>query len=336
MVGRLKELRHLHYFERLLAEPDNELVQQAQAEGMLAVGYACAQVPPVLLALDRCFPVRLRGGENGFLDGVAALADAPTKLAEHTLRRYVRQLREMLRDMAAERGADVSDAALCAAVAERNELSRVLREIGALRTADNAPVTGYEFAVLNGISEACPARLILPKLRETLREIRRREPGEKPWYRARVAVVSGNAEPSVIREIEAAGVFAAADCAFCAPGRGEIVLRDGEDILTQIALHSMKASLCPRYADGDKTRQRRETVDALARQARADGIVFAQSPCCDAWALACALESHVMREDYGWSVLTVGGHDDARRLGAFVERLADERGRREKEAAEHG
>ena len=37
----MKDLKHLIYFENLLQEANNELVQQAKAEGEHALGYTC-------------------------------------------------------------------------------------------------------------------------------------------------------------------------------------------------------------------------------------------------------------------------------------------------------
>ena len=39
--GRMKDLKHLIYFENLLQEVNNELVRQAKEEGKLALGYTC-------------------------------------------------------------------------------------------------------------------------------------------------------------------------------------------------------------------------------------------------------------------------------------------------------
>lgn len=56
----MKDLKHLIYFENLLQEANNELVQQAKAEGKYAIGYTCYFMPEVLLDLPGCFSVRLR------------------------------------------------------------------------------------------------------------------------------------------------------------------------------------------------------------------------------------------------------------------------------------
>lgn len=62
----MRDLKHLLYFENLLQEANNELVQKAVKEdGKLALGYTCYHVPEVLLNLDNCVSVRLRARARG-------------------------------------------------------------------------------------------------------------------------------------------------------------------------------------------------------------------------------------------------------------------------------
>ena len=56
----MKDLKHLIFFENLLQDAQNELVQQAVNEGKRALGYNCYYIPEVLLNLGDCFSTRLR------------------------------------------------------------------------------------------------------------------------------------------------------------------------------------------------------------------------------------------------------------------------------------
>ena len=56
----MKDLKHLIYFEDLLQDAQNELVNKAKAQGRYALGYNCYYVPEVLLNLPGCFSSRLR------------------------------------------------------------------------------------------------------------------------------------------------------------------------------------------------------------------------------------------------------------------------------------
>ena len=64
----MKDLKHLYYFENLLQEANNELVQKAKAEGRIALGNVCAQIPEPLFNLPGCFGVRLRAPRTGSID----------------------------------------------------------------------------------------------------------------------------------------------------------------------------------------------------------------------------------------------------------------------------
>ena len=65
-------------------------------------------------------------------------------------------------------GIDVSDAAMRKAVEDFNELCDVITEIGSFRKLANPPITGYEFHVIQLVSQVCPHELILPYIKETL------------------------------------------------------------------------------------------------------------------------------------------------------------------------
>lgn len=64
----MKDLKHLIYFENLLQEAKNELVDEAIKDGNLAVAYTCYHIPEVLLNVGNCFSVRLRAPRTGSMD----------------------------------------------------------------------------------------------------------------------------------------------------------------------------------------------------------------------------------------------------------------------------
>ena len=64
----MKDLKHIHFFEQLLEQANNDLVRQAKAQGGVAVGYTCYYVPEALLNCGRAFSVRLRAPNTGSLD----------------------------------------------------------------------------------------------------------------------------------------------------------------------------------------------------------------------------------------------------------------------------
>jgi len=64
----MKDLKHLYYFERLLEDANNELVQQGLAEGKKCVATVCENIPEPLLNLPGAFSVRLRAPRTGSME----------------------------------------------------------------------------------------------------------------------------------------------------------------------------------------------------------------------------------------------------------------------------
>ena len=386
----MKDLKHLIYFESLLENADNELVEQAKADGGVCLGYTCFHIPEVLLNVDNCFSTRLRAPNTGSIDiatyymsnytcefaralleraieggyqyldaliGVDACSmmnrsmehfeilkvndkpnffvthcDMPFKITDYTIEGYRRQMRVHVLDRLHEVfGADTSDEALRKAVAEHNEVCRIISEISEMRKKQNPVITGYEFHVLNLVTYVCPKALILPYLRETLEELKKRRPDRKNPYRARVAIVGSEIDdPSLTKLIEGCGALVVSDryCFGSTPGREVIELNDEEDVLTQICRHYMEVSECARYISDEKVLQRRETSDRLAKEFGAEGIIYEQMKYCDYWGFERALVSHIMHDEYGWPVLSIdrlynnGNSGQLRtRVQAFVESL---------------
>ncbi len=386
----MKDLKHLIYFERLLENADNELVEKAKADGGVCLGYTCFHIPEVLLNVDNCFSTRLRAPNTGSIDiatyymsnytcefaralleraieggyqfldaliGVDACSmmnrsmehfeilqvndkpnffvthtDMPFKITDYTIKAYVQQMQAHVLDRLHEVfGADTSDAAIRKAVAEHNEVCRIISEIREMRKAENPVITGYEFHVLNLVTYVCPKALILPYLRETLEELKTREPDAKSPFRARVAIVGSEIDdPSLTKLIEGCGALVVSDryCFGSTPGREVIELNDEEDALTQICRHYMEVSECARYISDEKVLQRRETADRLAKEFNAEGIIYEQMKYCDYWGFERALVSHIMHDEYGWPVLSIdrlynnGNSGQLRtRVQAFVESL---------------
>ncbi len=359
----MRDLRHSVFFERLLGDVKNELVDEALAEGKKALGYSCYYVPEVLLNLDGCFSVRMRapgitdisiatyymsektcmysrslleraieGGYN-FFDALISTEtcgmmhrahehfemlnlvrdcnenffvshiDSPFVTKDYALKHYERQLRNhVLTKLSEVYGTDVSDEALRSAIEKHNELCRVVSEIGAYRKLENPPLTGYEFHLIELVSECCPHDLILPYLKETLEELKTRKPDEKPWYRVRVVLAGGeNDDPEFTKLIEDAGAFVVADryCFGSLPGREEIEIREGETPLSAVARHYIETNQCPRFMNPEKVHGRKAYLKQLAEEYHADGLIVQQMKFCEYWEYERMYCQHVMEEDYG-------------------------------------
>lgn len=269
--------------------------------------------------------------------------DVPYKVDEKSTAHYVKQLKiKVLNPLKEKFGVDTSDDSLKKALELHNEICRIITEIGEFRTEENPRITGYEFHILNLVTYCCPKYLIVDKLRETLEEIKTRQPNITKNFRARVVLVGSEIDdPDLTRLIEDSGALIVADrfCFGSFPGRQEIILTEGEDVLTSICKQYLEQSQCPRYMSRDKITQRREMVDNYARKFKADGIIYEQMKFCDYWGYERALASHVMNTEYGYPVLSLDRPYMSRtsgqlrtRIQAFVESLEIKILQKEKEA----
>lgn len=258
--------------------------------------------------------------------------DVPFKVTPHGLKHYENQIQKKVLDRLHENyGTDISDAAIRKAVAEHNEVCRILTEIGDFRKLDNPPITGYEFHVLCLVSYCCPKDLIVDKLRETLEEVKKRRPNRTKQHRARIVVVGSEIDDlDFTRTVEQSGALIVADrfCFGSFPGRQEIILTDDEPALTQVCRQYMEASQCARYMSHEKVHGRYEYVDKLAKEFNASGIIYEQMKFCELWGYERALASHVMAELYNYPTVCIDkeytGNASGQlrtRVQAFVESL---------------
>ena len=365
----MKDLKHLIYFEDLLQEAHNDLIRQAQDDGMKCIGYMCENVPEPLINLPGCFSSRLRAPRTGsidvgtyyltsflceysraileraleggynYLDAVITpdgctmlnrcvenmellkamgeskpgfffdYMEIPMKADYNGLDLYVLQCKNhILKPLAENYGIDTSDAAIRKAVDDHNKLCELIRAIGDFRKLDNPTITGYEYNVITLATYAAPKHLLIDKLEETLEELKTREPDPNPWFKARVLVVGSEVDDTdFIKVVEDSGAFVCADryCYGSLPGRDPIYLTDDEDALTQICRAYMNRAECPRMMDTASMDGRRSYVDEMAKEYKADGIIYQQMKFCDPWAYEKMMGSTILRDEYGWPVLSV-------------------------------
>lgn len=258
--------------------------------------------------------------------------DSPFNTKDYALKHYKNQIKKHILDRLHEvYDIDTSDEALKKAIDEHNEVCDIVSQIGAYRKLINAPITGYEFHLIELVSECCPQRLILPYLRETLEEIKTRVPDEKPWYKVRVVLAGGeNDDPQFTKLIEESGAFVVADryCFGSLPGREKIEIKDGETPLDAIARHYLETNECPRFMNPEKVSGRKQYLKKLSVDYKADGLIVEQMKFCEYWEYERLYCSHVMEEEYDLPFLgiekdyTTSSTGQLRtRFQAFVEAL---------------
>ena len=338
----MRDLKHLIYFEDLLQEANNELVRKGKEDGNLCLGYTCYFMPEVLLDLPGCFAVRLRaprctspdmasyymsgrtchygrslleraleGGFN-FIDAQLATETCTVtcRFQEHLdIDHYRKQLKihvlDFLKD---EYGVDTSDKAILKAIKINNEVNDIITEIGNFRKLDNPPITGYEFSVINLVSMVCPKYLIIDKLKETLKELKKREPDEKPNYKIKVLLAgSENDDPDFIKLIEGCGALVVADrhCYGSLESRQHIDIKEGEDPLTAVARHYLLTSQCARFMEQQEMRHRKQVLADYAKEYKADGIIVESNKFCEYWSFERMIDTIVLPRDFGYPVCSI-------------------------------
>ena len=334
-----------YYLTSFLCEYSRALLERAVEGGYNFAD--CIFTPDGCTMMNRCVEnMELLGTlgkdkENFFF----SYMEIPMKADDNGLNLYVVQCRNhILTPLKEHYGIDISDEAIRAAVKEHNKVCELIRAIGEFRKGEHPRITGYEFHIITMATYAAPKYLIMDKLEETLEELKTREPDPEFPYGARVVVVGSEVDDiDFIRLVEESGAYVCADryCYGSYPGRDPIELNDTEDALTQICRAYMYRGQCPRYMDSTKMDARRDYVAALAKEYGADGVIYQQMKFCDPWAYEKMLGSHILREEFGYPVLTVdrpyaiGSSGQMRtRVQAFVESIDIKKIRKEEHNGE--
>ena len=227
--------------------------------------------------------------------------DPPMKGDETNLDYYKAQIKLKVVDkLHEEYGIDTSEEAMRRAIDDHNEISRIITEIGNFRKADNPSITGYEFHVIQLVSQVCPHRLILPYLAETLEELKTREPEPKFPFRARVVLVGSEIDdPEFTKLIETCGAMVVVDryCFGSFPGREQIEIREGETAFDAICRHYLHWNQCARFMDGMKIDQRHSEVKKLADEFKADGVIYENMKFCEFWSYEKVLANHIFTNE---------------------------------------
>ena len=236
-------------------------------------------------------------------------ADVPFKKTVNSIDHYEGQLQAHVLDFLRDNyGVDTSDEALRKTIEEHNELCRIVQAIGAYRKLEQPTITGYEFHIINLVTTSCPKYLIIDKLRDTLEELKTREPDAKPQYRCKVLLAgSENDDPDFTKLIESCGALVVADlyCSGAMESRQPIEIREGETPLRAIARHYLLTSQCTRFMEQNEMRRRKQYIADLAKEYKADGIIVASNKFCEYWSYERVIDTIVLQRDFGFPVCSI-------------------------------
>ena len=227
--------------------------------------------------------------------------EIPMKADDNGLNLYTLQCtNHILKPLHEHYGIDISDKAIRQAVAEHNRICELIRAIGEYRKGDKPRITGYEFHVINLVSQVCPHYLIKPYLEETLEELKTREPEEKFPFRARVVLVGSEVDdPEFTKLIETCGAMVVADryCFGSFPSREQIEILPGETAFDAICRHYLHWNQCARFMDGEKIDQRHAEVTKLVHDFKANGVIYENMKFCEFWSYEKVLANHIFTEE---------------------------------------
>ena len=233
--------------------------------------------------------------------------DVPFKKNENSIDHYEKQLRLHVLDfLSREYGVDTSDEAILKAIEINNEVNDIITAIGDYRKLDNPTITGYEFSVITLVSMVCPKYLIVDKLRETLEELKTREPDDKPGYKIKVLLAgSENDDPDFIKLIEGCGALVVADrhCYGSLEARQHIDIEEGDTPLRAIARHYLLQ--CARFMEQKEMRNRKKVIADYAKEYKADGIIVESNKFCEYWSYERMIDTIVLPRDYGFPVCSI-------------------------------
>ena len=297
-----------YYMTSLLCETSRALLERAIEGGF---GFAdCVIAPDGCTMINRCVEnmelLKTMGKENERF--FHEYMEIPLKADENGVELLKLQCKNhILTPLHEKYGIDVSDEAIRRAVEEHNRVCRLIRALGDFRKEEKPRITGYEFHVITLATYVATKYLLIDKLEETLEEVGTREPEEKP-YRARIALVGSEVDDcGFIKLIEETGAYVCADrfCFGSLPGRDVIELNDDEDALTQLCRAYVYRGQCPRQMNMEKVYGRKAYVNDIAHEYNADGVIYQQIKFCDPWAYERLMGSTMLRDDYGFPVMSV-------------------------------
>ena len=120
----MRDLKHIHFYEDLLEQANNDLVKKAKDDGKACVAYTCYYMPEALFNLDKSFSVRLRAPHTGSLD-----------ISQYYMNSFICGFSRALLERAFEGGYNFIDCYFSSDTCQ--QMVRVVENIHALNLIDN-------------------------------------------------------------------------------------------------------------------------------------------------------------------------------------------------------
>ena len=231
--------------------------------------------------MDRCFDnigVSKLGGN--LKEKMRFMLPMPRKEFEPHMDILVDNLHKLTAELSERFGVDMSDDNIRASIVKHNEFVALLKQISDLRLADNPVITGTEWHTVFVACHVAPIDMLTEPLNKLLKALKKRKPDNDDL--PRIMVIGTDLDDPAFTELfEKQGCRVVADryCLGALPGL-EMIPVEG-DVYRNLAEFYVRTSQCPRMMT--QYNERLQYMEKIAREYRADGIIFEAMKFCDLW-----------------------------------------------------
>jgi bzd-type benzoyl-CoA reductase N subunit len=205
---------------------------------------------------------------------------APRLMKERSLVFYEEELQDLVHGLEDFTGQKITDEKLLDSIGVYNETRRLIRELYALRKADNPVISGAETLQMTLAAMSMPKREYNRMLSAFMEEAKKRAPLSN--VRARLMVIgSAIDDPEYLRVIENTGGLIVAD-ANCFGSRylWEPLEVEG-DVLSSIARAYLGKPTCPRMCNLHD--ELHDYILRMVKEYKVDGIIYIRMRYCEVW-----------------------------------------------------
>jgi benzoyl-CoA reductase/2-hydroxyglutaryl-CoA dehydratase subunit BcrC/BadD/HgdB len=219
--------------------------------------------------------------------------DIPHRYGEAAVQWTVEEFRRFAQKLEDFFGIEMSNENILKAIAEREALNTILREISDMRRLASPPFSGTEYHRLIMASQVVPPDAAFSLAREFREAAAQNTDVHK--HRARVMVVGGNLDdPSYTQIIESMGALVVVDryCTGSFPALEPY--ETAGDPFEMLAKRILSKTKCPRMMEGFE--ERLSYIINLVKEYAVDGVIVESIKFCDTWGVETSAMVKRLRE----------------------------------------
>lgn len=253
---------------------------------------------------------------------------APRMVNENTIPFFIDELKDLIAGLEKFTGNKITDEKLKAAIAKKNEVRELIKQVYGLRKEKEPVISGEDCLKITMASCDISNDEYIELLKAFLADAKNRKP--VTGKRARVMMIGSALDnPEYIKVIEDKGALVVCDMlCFGSATYNEPIKVDESDVLGSIAKYYLTRIVCPRSMDNRE--ELHEKIIKTAKDFKVDGVIYEKLQYCECWGgESVFLEDELKKE--GIPILTVEREEhlyNAGQLGiraeAFVEMIEKE------------